>query len=278
MARAPRSRPHFLLTGVGQAEPYTSPRIVIAGLPPARVRAAHAQRLGQAIDQAIAGARQQLAARDQDLTDGERGFYLEFKVPVAERAAVEGLENKTKRIELVAVSPVQEGQETVSATVFVPERSSDFYSRKIEAYRDENTRTGRPKNEALVARLEDVQLAAVKSLFTDDLALFPRLGQRIWWEVWLRDNRLETFRRAAGRLNMALREHAISFPERDVILALSDEPTLSRLIANTDAVAELRLAKDTPTLFLEMRTIEQADWVGDLVGRVVPPGPLAPAV
>lgn len=278
MARAPRNRPHFHVEGGGQAEPYTSPRLVITGLPPARVRAAHAQRLERAVGTAVAAARQSLAARDEAVAEGEKGFYLEFAIPAAERAAVEGLENRPAAIELVAVRPVADGDETVTATVFVPERSAEFFSQKIAAYRDENTRTGKPKNEALVARIEDIRLAVVRSLFTDDLALFPPTGRQAWWEVWIRDGRLETFRHVAQRLNVALKDHAISFPERDVVLALATEETIGRLVENTDAVAELRLAKDTPTLFLEMRPVEQADWADDLIDRVESPGALAPAV
>ncbi|RNJ42305.1 hypothetical protein B5V01_28840 [Mesorhizobium erdmanii] len=278
MARPPRNRPHFYVEGGGQAEPYISPRLVIAGLPPARARAAHAQKLERAIGDAVAEGRRNLAARDEAIAEGERGFYLEFEVPAAERVALDSLENKPAAIELVAVRPVADGDETVSATVFVPERSAEFFARKIEAYRDENTRTGKPKNEALVARIEDVRLAAVRSLFTDEIALFPQAGRQAWWEVWMRDGRLGTFRHVAERLNVALKQHSISFPERDVVLALADEETMARLVANTDAVAELRLAKDTPTLFLEMRPIEQADWAGDLVGRIDPPDALAPAI
>jgi hypothetical protein len=54
-----------------------------------------------------------------------------------------------------AVQPPSEGDETFSATVFVPEASVDFFDRRIEAYRDEDTKSGKPKNEALVARIED---------------------------------------------------------------------------------------------------------------------------
>jgi hypothetical protein len=278
MAIAPRDRLHFHVEGGGQAELYTSPRLVITGLPPARVRAAHAQKLERAVGTAVAEARRKLAARDEAVAEGEMGFYLEFEIPAAERAAVEGLENKPAAIELVAVRPVTEGEETVSATVFVPERSAEFFSRKITAYEDENTRTGRPKNEALVARIEDIRLAAVRSLFTDDMALFPQAGRPAWWEVWIRDGRLETFRHVAQRLNVAVKDHAISFPERDVVLALATEETIERLVENTDAVAELRLAKDTPTLFLEMRPVDQAEWARNLVDRVDGPDALAPAV
>jgi hypothetical protein len=275
MARPPRNRPHFHLEGGGQSEPYTSPRIVITGLPPARVRAQHAERLRRAIGTAVQQARQKLGNRDQAVAEGHPGFYLEFDIPAQERAAVEGLENKRAAIELVAVRPVADQQDMVSATVFVPEESADFFARKVEAYRDKSTKAGKPKNEALVARIEDVRLATVRSLFTDDLTLFPAAGQPAWWEVWVRDGRLETFRHVAARLNVPVKEHAISFPERDVILALADEETLATLVENSDAVAELRLAKDNPTLFVEMKPVEQAEWAADLAGRIERPVPTA---
>jgi hypothetical protein len=242
------------------------------------VRAAHALKLERAVGTALVEARRKLAARDDALAQGERGFYLEFEIPAAERAAVEGLENKPAAIELVAVRPIVEGNESVSATVFVPERSAEFFSHKITAYRDENTRTGKPKNEALVARIEDIRLAAVRSLFTDEMALFPPAGRPSWWEIWVRDGRLETLRHVAQRLGLVLKDHAISFPERDVVLGLATEEALERLIENTDAVAELRLAKDTPTLFLEMRPVDQADWARNLVDRVDGPDAIAPAI
>ena len=278
MPKAPRNRPHLLMQGGGEREPYTSPRTVITGLPPARIRAAHAHKLMQALGAAITAARQRLAARDNDLAQGERGFYLEFAVPAAEWAAIEGLENEPKKIELVAVRPPEEGEPLVSATVFVPEAAADFFTKKVEAYRDDETSTGKPKNQNLVARIETVRLAILRSLFTDDQSLYPRKGQQAWWEVWLRECRLETFRMVAGRLDVALKAHTISFPERDVVLALANEATMARLVDNTDAVAELRLAKDTPALFLDMRPVDQADWVGDLTNRVTPAGVLAPAI
>jgi hypothetical protein len=162
--------------------------------------------------------------------------------------------------------------------VFVPERSADFFAQKIEAYRDEDTRWGKPKNEALIARIETVRLGTVRALFTDDLELYPAAGQAAWWEVWLRDDRLEAFRRVAARINVALKEHTINFPERDVVLALADEAVMTRLVTNTDAIAELRLAKDTPSLFLEMRPVEQSAWVDDLAQRVTGPRGTAPVI
>jgi hypothetical protein len=271
MALLPRNRPHLHVEGRGQNEPYTSPRLSIQGLPPPRARAAHAARLKQAVEQAVEQARVRLAAREKGVAEGTPGFYLQFELPIEHQHAVDSLENKPKAIELVAVRPVAEGHDTVSATVFVPERAADFFDKRIEAYRDGETKTGRPKNEALIARIDNVQLGAAQSLFTDDPELFPAAGVPTWWEVWLRDGRVPTFRIVAARLNVAMKEHMISFPERDVILALSDLATMERLIQHSDAVAELRVAKDTPRLFVEMRAVEQADWAANLADRITPP-------
>jgi hypothetical protein len=264
MAIQPRDRPHLYVEGGGKNEPYTSPRVVLTGLPPARARAAHAARLKQAVDVAIAQARAHIAAREEGIAEGAPGFYLQFEIPVEHQVAIDSLENKPKSIELVAVRPPAEGDETLSATVFVPEDSADFFDKRIEAYRSQETKTGAPKNQALIARIENVRLGAAIALFTDAPALFPAAGVPTWWEVWLRDGRLATFKTVAARLNVAMKAHTINFPERDVVLALADEATMERLIENSDAVAELRLAKDTPTLFLEMRAVEQADWAANL--------------
>ena len=192
MPDAPRDRPHLHVQGSGESENYTSPRRGGAGLPPARTRAAHAARLEQALGVAIAGAHQQLAARDDAVAEGERGFSLEFEVPIEHQAALDGLENRPKKIELVAVRPPGEGDEVVTATVFVPEAAADYFSAKVEQYRAEDTPGGKPRNENLVARIDGVRLGAVRSLFTDSSELFPPAGRAAWWRygsvmgVWLR--------------------------------------------------------------------------------------------
>jgi hypothetical protein len=219
-----------------------------------------------------------MADREAGIAEGEHGFYLQFDIPVAERGAVEALENKPAGIELVAVPQIPDGEDNVTATVFVPERSLEFYSKKVDAYRDEETKTGRPKNQNLIARIEDVRLAAVRSLFTDAPNLYPQLDVAAWWEVWIRDGKLASFRTVAGRLDIPLKDHAIRFPERDVVLAHGTGAIIARLLINSDAVAELRLAKDTPSTFLEMGPAEQVDWAEDLVDRLVAPDALAPAI
>ena len=91
-----------------------------------------------------------------------------------------------------------------------------------------------------------VRLAQVRSLFTDDPALFPEDDQQAWWKLWLRPGARVVLEHAAAPLNIEVRDHVVLFAEREVVLACATPLSLGRIIANTDAIAELRLARDTP--------------------------------
>ena len=69
-----------------------------------------------------------------------------------------------------------------------------------------DTDRGRPRNKPLVSRIENVRLATARSLFTDDANLFPQAAdEQVWWEVWLRDDRRESFEKIAQALTITLR-------------------------------------------------------------------------
>src|SRR6266481_4069702 len=46
---------------------------------------------------------------------------------------------------------------------------------------------------------------------------------------------------------------------------------MARLFLNSDAIAELRLAKDSPALFVDWSNREQSEWATDLAGRLIVP-------
>lgn len=269
----PRDRPHIHLLNNGVREAYRRPNQRIEPPPlPARDRIGHATALLQSIEQAVEGARQQIAARDAQLAVGMPGFYLEIDLPSSERAGLDQLADRRQHMELVAVhEPAQLGA-PITASVFVPQRAETYYQRKVEAYRDVDTDRGRPRNETLVSRMVTVRLATAKSLFTDDVTLFPQAAkEQVWWEVWLREGQRENFERIAQALNLTVRAHAVRFPERIVMLALASAEMLDRLVAHSDVVAELRRAKDTPSFFMNMGGAEQRDWSDELLERVTPP-------
>lgn len=272
-----RDRPHIHIRGGGRTETYTSPRKGATPPLPKREREAHARALEHAIGEALIGARHQLATRDPNLAVGSPAFYLEVELDPAQRVAIDHLSNRVKGLEVVAVRE-PEGSGAITAAVLVPQSAESYFLNKVKEYRTQEVRSGRPRNENLVARMETVRLGTVYSLFTDDPSLYPSSGMVIWWEVWLRRDTLDAFALVAHRLNIVVKPHTLKFPEREVVLALADEATIGRAIQNSNAVAELRVAKDTPAPFLQMKPPEQVEWANDLLQRLIPPHSDSPSV
>jgi hypothetical protein len=259
---------HIHLLNNGKPEVYTYPRGGGGGSSfPYRNRKKHADFLWSAYEKALDEFESSLL-KNEELTTKEQGIYVEFQVDREQKEALEKLENSPKKIELVAVKE-SEDEDVFSATVFIPEKAKDFFSDKIKAYRDEDTpKKGNPKNEALVACLENIKLSTVRTIFTDDINSFPDNDQIVWWEVWLRRDRKDDFLSVTEQLEIRTQEHIITFPDREVILALCNVAKLSQIIINTSSIAELRLAKDNPSVFFEMTALEQRDWVDEMSERI----------
>lgn len=279
MAEKSRQLPHLYVPEKGKNEAYKRPpQGGGSKSPPERDRKEHAKLLEEAIGRAIQEARQQIKSRDSKIATGVPGFYLEFHLKAEETIALQSLENRPKKMELVAVSQLPEQPGMVRATVFVPESAANHFLKKIQEYRDEDTKKNKPKNEALIARLEGVDIGTVQSLFTDEPALFPQDNREIWWEVWLRKGKKEGFEQVAPILDVRINSHTLSFPEREIILVMCNVEAMAQVIKNSDAIAELRLAKDTPSFFLEMGPREQDEWVEDLAARLLEPGEKAVSI
>ena len=60
----------------------------------------------------------------------------------------------------------------------------------------------------------------------------------------------------------------LTFPEREVVLANATVTAMGSLMTNTDAIAELRIASDTPAVFLGFRNFEQGEWAGAVEGEL----------
>jgi hypothetical protein len=201
---------------------------------------------------------------------GTPGFYLDFQIRPGSEHAAELLENRPKEIELVAFRQGAEGAPAI-ATVFVPDVAENHFIQKVEAYRHKNTTKGNPTNQNLIARIDTVALAAARSVYTDDPALLPAPHQSVWWEIWLREGHAAAFDEVARRLGITVQQQRLIFPDREVRLVHADEAAVGRLFLNSNAIAEIRRAKDTPAVFVDWSNIEQAAWGGNLTERIVQP-------
>ena len=280
--------PHLLIPPTGEPTRFTSPssgpreRINL----PARERAEHAQNLISQLEsiapQAIARAQEQRALG----LDAGLGIYLRFDSEPNFPLKFESLDLTNSGIELCNVKTLADN--TMQATVFVPEGRLELFLRKIAAYRDENTTprsergVARPKNQDFVESISNIQLAALEALWTEDTLPFPERDTAISWEVWLRRDRgldhLARLRGYAEHFGLRVGEQFLTFVDRTVVLVHGTANNLARSIDILGMIAEVRLPKTTAAFFTEMTAVEQQQWVDELVARTAPPGPDVPYV
>jgi len=277
-----RSLSHIYLQKHGKREKYT--RNSGGGgqyMPPPRERFLHAKQLQDSLANAIGTALEKLEQRDPTQATGTPGLYLDIELIPESKKVLDSLEDRRKGkepIELLTVTKAEDGK--LNATVFVPQSRLDVYTKKIDEYADpgKDIAPNKPKNEKLVASIETIRLSNLQLLFTDALPSFPKTGQEVWWEIWLRIGTRSHFEHTARQLGIQFSEHSVKFVEREVLLALAKPELLAQLLELTDALAEVRLAKDNPTFFMRLSPYEQKAWSQELTGRFIPPADDAPAV
>ncbi len=88
---------------------------------------------------------------------------------------------------------------------------------------------------------------------------------------------LRGFQRTVARLGIRVGENTLAFPSTRVLLAHGTVEQFSASIEVDDAIAEVRRAKEVPSLFMKS-SHEIGEWIEDLQGRTQPPPPDAPCV
>jgi Subtilase family len=286
-----RNLPHLNLHNhpdFTKREKYTYPKKPPGGRSsPQRDRDYHAKQLRSSLSSVFDALIQDRSTLDPDLVVGESGFYLDVKFSATEKDQIlQRLEDlrSTAKVELMTVTPASGGEEYLEATLFVPDKKKDIFEKKIDDYQKkdvidrktvdrqgDHTEAGKPKNEGLITRIEMFSLSSVISFFADEMAIFPKdSSQDIWWEVWLNKGRRESFNEISQKLNLRVQPYSVKFVEREVLVVLASVVQLGQIIRHCyGAIAELRIAKDMPSLFFENNELEQQMWMNDLIDRCV---------
>ena len=300
-----RNLRHFFLRNLGERMDFVSPRRGGDNSPPpARDRVEHANMLEQALTNALEAVESQRDMREADKDVQREGFFLEFEMPVTQRPMLDKLEDRRGRDKIELVSVRRSGgnpEANLLASVYVPESKREVFGKKIREYREMDTGGGLPKNEPLVASIEAVRHArSARSLYTDEASLFPQKTHPMWWEIWIRVGQLTSLQRAVERLGGyfpndfskplkkseqhppdsmgIIFDQSVQFAEREVVIARATPNMLDALFVNCDVIAELRLARDTPSFFLDMSRDDQREWVEGFLQRVEFPEKDAPAI
>lgn len=282
---ADRGRPHIFVHDTATRENY-SKRGGGGGSDnlPRRKRKEHGRKL---IDELEAAWEEAQNRREKSSVIGlgiADGVCLQFKSDPEFELTLESLELRNQGIELLSVH--NEGKKQIAA-VFVPDAKIKTFLKRFEQYLEEETESGKPKNQKLVDSIAELKLVTLRSLWTDDRKLFPNAEEPVWWEVWLRASPefisepkfvVEKFRKFAKKTGIKTKDQLIEFLDRVVILAYGSAHALASSIDILGDIAELRLAKESPTFFTGLKNQQQSEWAKDLANRITLPGAEAPTI
>jgi hypothetical protein len=162
----------------------------------------------------------------------------------------------------------------VEATVYLNKRAISSFLNKISDYIGRDTLKGNPKNQTLIANIENVRAAVIESFWQEPELPFPNQNHSVWWEIWLnRDENddesdpIAPIRRSLEDSNIQIGRRFLRFPEHFVYLMRGTATQLSRSILYSDRLAEIRQPKETADVFTNMERTDQNQWIEGLVSR-----------
>ncbi|MGB7748303.1 MAG: hypothetical protein WBN75_13565 [Verrucomicrobiia bacterium] len=284
---------HFLFEGGSQGQSFTTPRQGRGGVSfPTRNRQMHASRLRAQLQQVQQRAEQILHHRQATGLATEFGLVIEFASDPGFPLNVDSLERRRSRIQLLNVRKkvTAEGQEITLATVRVPYGKLAKLVRLVEAYQNKDTNNEdpqkrKPKNEALIATIAEIRIAALEAFWTEEKPM-PQTNDNVAWEAWLhigeggdgRDQVLHQFFESARQVGVHVSGQRINLPENTVLLIHATRLQLESSLDLLNCLTELREPQVTAEFFTAMNPVEQRAWVDDALRRISWPPESAPAV
>lgn len=195
------------------------------------------------------------------------GTYIDFFSSQDYELKLNSLEFQSKGIKLLNVHL----DDTVTkATVFIPKGEEHYFSKKISQYLLEDNKKGdKPKNNDLVASINDIKEALIPSFWFGKKEDIPNV-QKKWCEVWISSDTHEDevkFRDLLSTLNIDVKPETLTFPERKVFLARINGNDISNIINCSELLAELRLSLEANSLIIDLPNYEQSQLSSDLLAR-----------
>jgi hypothetical protein len=261
--------PHLRMDRLVKDEFYQPPRLKLR-FPPYRgqERFSHGDALSGQLAQAIAAGQRQRQLRDPAIAAGKPNAYFEVASDIQKSLPDKGWKN----VRIGAVHTDASGAQV--GTLFVVEDGEKVLTEALTTY------TGGGAASASTKRIDQIERIApgtVASLWMD-LRPRPQADQRVWWECWCWPETVANILRPAKQLGLRVSEQRLHFPDFEVVPVYATTEDMERLLANTDAIAELRHASDTPHVYTHDLAAYKIDILRDLVARVTPANINAPAV
>ena len=274
---------HIFISGKVKPEKYKAPRK--QGKPTIsllqRDRLAHSAKLLNQFKDIWSQKEELNQNRTAEKIAMREGTYLSFTSAVNCDLITKSLENIKSGIRLLNVKQEEiNGKDTqIKATVYIPKGKEGFFVKKIDEYQKKDNKainTNKPKNYQLVNSIEDVKIALLESLWTDNLRLIPTENSK-WCEAWLNVNtkdkheqkqQIDLFHTTLESIRIECKKNTIIFPERVVLLINANREQLIELMLQSDLLAEFRVGQEPAGFWVNESAIEQQEWVDDLLGRI----------
>lgn len=285
-----RIKPHILINGHAESFTYRYPgNFPVSKEPKAQNRAIHGNKLLQQL---------QSVGNQIDLNNNNELAYglVRDDTIYVDFVSEWGFELKFESLDQDKYDPdfqilnIREEKRTVGvdseesryhATLVMTKGGIGQFVKKVEKYITENGRTrgednGKPKNYALVNNIHNIQLATLKSFWTDEPEIpFPEVGESIWWEVWFRRNRDdENINRVLQNLSaveVQIGQSELLFAEHRVRLVKGTAAQLARSLLLLDSLAELRKPQEIADFLSHKDDSNSAaghtEWLEDLGQR-----------
>ena len=163
------------------------------------------------------------------------------------------------------------------AQVWVSDQYRPKFLERLEQFTEEDTKTGKPKHNALVANIDRIRATVLEDLWQS--ADNPPLTGRHWWEVWLQPNcdAIALANRFAEALGLAILNRSLRFDNRHVVWMQARWQDLLSLPFSPVPITEIRHPAFVDTVE-DLEMDEQQEYVEDLAERVVPAASDVPAV
>lgn len=174
-----------------------------------------------------------------------------------------------------------EEKERFKVVVMMKEGAVSTFLKKAGEYLTQNTKdkdkndTGLPAHRSLISNIENIELATLKSFWSDEPEIpFPQEDEVLWWEVWFRRTNSDKYRiqRVLSNLEIIgaqVGKNELTFPEHTVKVVKATAKQLSSSLILLDNLAELRKPQQLndfitgPNVDLE----DKQAWVEDLIKR-----------
>lgn len=241
-----------------------------------RNRASHSRKLIRQFQEIWRVKEEQNQTREAESIPTNNGTYIQFKSALDCDLITKSLESISNGIRLLNIQEETiDGYKQVKALVFIPHGKERYFVNKIEAYRTKNVseENDSPKNAKLVNSIEDISIALLEGLWTDNKTLIPNERAK-WCEVWLNikegegENQITTFTETLSGIEVTSKPNYILFPERAVILINVNKEQLIELMMRSDLLAEIRSGQETAGFWMNETSVEQEQWAEDLLRRV----------